>query len=95
MAGYIVVDVEITNPDEYQVYARQTAATLERFGGKFLVRGGNTEALEGDWNPKRLVIIEFPGVEQAKAWYNSPEYSSIIGMRHRSASSRMLLVQGV
>ena len=95
MAGYIVVDVEITDPDEYQTYTKQTLATIERYGGKFLVRGGNSEALEGEWKPKRLVIIEFPSVEQAKAWYDSPEYSSIIGIRHRSANSKMLLVQGV
>ena len=95
MAAYIVVDVEITDPEDYQTYARQTLATLEPYGGKFIVRGGNAETIEGDWQPKRFVVIEFPGVEQAKAWYNSPEYSSIIGIRHRSANSRMILVQGV
>ena len=95
MAGYIVVDVEITNPTEYQTYAKQTAATLEPYGGKFIVRGGNAEMLEGDWQPGRFVIIEFPSIEQARAWYSSPEYSSIIGIRHRSANSRMILVQGV
>jgi uncharacterized protein (DUF1330 family) len=95
MAGYIVVDVEITDPDEYQTYAKQTAATIERYGGKFLVRGGSPEILEGGWETKRLVIIEFPSIEQAKAWYNSPEYSAIIGIRHHSAISKMLLVQGV
>ena len=95
MAAYIVVDVEITDPEDYQTYARQTLATLEPYGGKFIVRGGNAETIEGDWQPKRFVVIEFPGVEQAKVWYNSPEYSSIIGIRHRSANSRMILVQGV
>ncbi len=95
MAGYIVVEVEVTNPTEYQTYAKQTTATLEPYGGKFIVRGGNAETLEGGWQPKRFVIIEFPGVEQAKAWYNSPEYTAIIGIRHRSANSRMILVQGV
>ncbi len=95
MAGYIVVDIEITDSDEYQTYAKQTAATLEPYGGRFLVRGGNPETLEGDWKTKRLVILEFPSLEQAKAWYNSPEYSAIIGIRHRSAISNMLLVQGV
>jgi len=95
MAAYIVVDVEITDPNEYQTYAKQTAATIERYGGKFVVRGGEPETLEGDWKTKRLVILEFPSIEQAKAWYNSPEYSAIIGIRHRSAISKMLLVQGV
>jgi len=95
MAAYIVVDVEITDPNVYQTYAKQTAATIERYGGKFVVRGGEPETLEGDWKTKRLVILEFPSIEQAKAWYNSPEYSAIIGIRHRSAISKMLLVQGV
>lgn len=95
MAAYIVVDIEITDPNEYQKYAQQTAATLERYGGKFLVRGSNPETLEGDWKTKRIVILEFPGVEQAKSWYDSPEYSAIKGIRHRSAISKMLLVHGV
>jgi uncharacterized protein (DUF1330 family) len=95
MASYIVADIEIADPYEYQTYAKQTAATIERYGGKFVVRGGEPETLEGDWKTKRLVIIEFPSIEQAKAWYNSPEYSAIIGIRHHSAISKMLLVQGV
>jgi uncharacterized protein (DUF1330 family) len=95
MAGYIVADIEITDPSEYQTYAQQTAATLERYGGKFLARGGNPETLEGDWKTKRLVVIEFPSIEQAKGWYDSPEYSAIKGIRHRSANSNILLVQGV
>jgi uncharacterized protein (DUF1330 family) len=95
MSGYIVADIEIIDPNEYQTYAKQTAATLKHYGGKFLVRGGNAETLEGDWKTKRLVIIEFPSVEQAKAWYESIEYSAIIGIRHRSAISNMLLVYGV
>ncbi len=94
MAGYIVADIEITDPDEYQKYARQTAATLERYGGKFLVRGGQPETVEGDWKARRIVIIEFPSVEQAKAWYDSPEYSAIKGIRQRSAISNILLVHG-
>lgn len=95
MAGYIVADIEITDPDEYQTYSKQVAATLERYGGKFLVRGGNPITLEGDWKTRRFVILEFPSVEQAKKWYDSPEYSAIIGIRHRSAISKLLLVQGV
>jgi uncharacterized protein (DUF1330 family) len=95
MAGYIVTDVEITDPEEYQKYAQQTAATLEPYDGKFLVRGGQPETLEGEWKTKRIVIIEFPSVEQARAWYDSPEYSAIKGIRHRAATSSMLLVHGV
>jgi uncharacterized protein (DUF1330 family) len=94
MAAYIVADVEITDPEEYQRYARQVPPTLERYSGKFLVRGGQPETIEGGWNTKRIVIIEFPNIEQAKAWYESPEYSSIAGIRHHSAHSRIVLVQG-
>ena len=95
MAGYIVADIEITDPDEYQKYAQQTAATLEQYGGKFLVRGGQPETLEGDWKAKRIIILEFSRVEQAKLWYGSSEYSAIKGIRHRSTISNILLVDGV
>jgi uncharacterized protein (DUF1330 family) len=95
MAGYIVADIEITDPNEYQKYAQHTAATLEPYGGKFLVRGGQPETVEGDWKTKRIVIIEFPSVEQAKTWYDSPEYSAIKGIRHGSTISNILLVHGV
>ena len=94
MVGYIIADIKITDPDEYQKYAKQTASTLEPYGGKFIVRGGQPETLEGDWNAKRIVIIEFPSVEQAKTWYDSLEYSAIIGIRHRSADSNILIVHG-
>ena len=95
MAAYIIVDVEVTDPKEYQTYARQTLATIEKYGGKFIVRGGQTETLEGDWQPGRFVVLEFSSVEQAKAWYNAPEYTAIIGIRHHAANSKMILVQGV
>jgi len=94
MAAYIVADVEITDSEEYQRYAKQVPPTLEQYGGKILVRGGQPETVEGGWNTKRIVIIEFLSVEQAKAWYESPEYSSIAGIRHHSAHSRIVLVHG-
>lgn len=95
MAAYIVVDVEVIDSEKYRTYAQQTQATIDKYGGKFLVRGGQTETLEGDWQPERFVVIEFPSVEQAKTWYNSPEYTAIIGIRHRAANSRMILAHGV
>ena len=95
MADYIVADIEITDPDEYQQYAQQVGATITKYGGKYLVRGGQPETLEGDWKTKRIVILEFASVEQAKTWYDSPEYSALKGIRHRSAISNLLLVHGV
>jgi uncharacterized protein (DUF1330 family) len=95
MAVYIVADVEIKDPREYQRYAQQVPPTVEQYGGKFLARGGQPEPLEGNWQAKRIVIIEFPSAEQAKAWYNSPEYSAIISIRHSSATARIILAHGV
>jgi len=94
MAAYIVADIEVTDLEEYQRYGKQVPPTLEQYGRKLLVRGGQPETIEGGWNTKRIVIIEFPSVEQAKAWYKSPEYSAIAGMRHRSAVSKIVLVHG-
>ncbi len=95
MAGYFVADIEVTDPDEWQKYRQQVGATITKYGGKFLVRGGQPETVEGDWKTKLIVILEFPSVEQAKTWYNSPEYSAIKGIRLRSAISDLLLVHGV
>ena len=95
MAAYIIVDVEVTDPEVYRTYTQPVQATIEKYGGKFLVRGGQTETLEGDWQPQRFVVLEFPSVEQARTWYSSPEYTAIIGIRHHAANSNMILAQGV
>ncbi len=94
MAAYILADVEVTDPEEYQLYTQQVPGTIEKYGGRFLVRGGQPETLEGDRQSKRVVIIEFPDIEQARAWYHSPEYSAIIGIRHRAAISHLFILQG-
>ena len=74
MAGYVVVQVKINDPVRFEEYRAMVPATLEKYGGRFLVRGGATETLEGTWNPPRLVILEFDSVEQAKRWWDSKEY---------------------
>ena len=94
MAAYIIVDVTIYNENEYARYRSLTPATIEAYDGKFIVRGGKTEIIEGQWSPGRLVIIEFPTAERAKEWWSSPEYSAIKKIRHDNAKSNMLLVEG-
>lgn len=94
MACYILADEEITNPDEFQKYAQQVGPTLSKVGGKVLARS-QPETLEGKWKSKRIVILEFPGAEQAKAWYHSPEYSAIKGIRQRAAIASLILVPGL
>jgi uncharacterized protein (DUF1330 family) len=95
MAAYILVDVTINNPEEYEEYKKLTPASIAAYNGKFIVRGGQTETLEGDWQPGRFVILEFPTAEQAKAWWSSPGYTKAKAIRYRAATSKMLLVEGV
>jgi uncharacterized protein (DUF1330 family) len=76
MAAYVIVDLEVTDSEGFREYQKRAGSTIEHYGGKYLVRGGNHETLEGDWHLHRLVILEFPGVEQAKRWYHSEEYAS-------------------
>ena len=96
MAAYVIVGVDVTNPAAYQEYARGAAPIVEQYGGRFLARGGRYETLEGDWQPPRIVIIEFPSVEQAKAWHDSPEYREVRPIRDRNAQTHFLtVVEGV
>ena len=96
MPAYIVVHVEVTDPQTFaRDYAPGVPATVEKYGGRYLARGGDMEVLEGDWAPHRVVISEFPTVEQAKAWWASDEYRELKGVRHRTARSNMVVVQGV
>lgn len=95
MPAYVINDMEATDPDLLGEYKKISPATVQRFGGRFLARGGAPEALEGDWQPERLAILEFPSVEQAKAWANSPEYAPAKRMRRRASRSNIVVVEGV
>jgi uncharacterized protein (DUF1330 family) len=95
MSAYIIVEIEITDPVGYEEYKKQAAATVKQYGGKYVVRGGACQTLEGDWKPKRIVVLKFDNVEQAKAWFNSPEYVEPRKQRHRTAKTRMILVEGL
>jgi uncharacterized protein (DUF1330 family) len=95
MPAYVILDVKINDNARYEEYKRQAAPTVEMFGGKYLARGGRTEILEGNWSPSRLVILQFPTVEQAKGWLNSPLYTEAKRIRHKAAFSNMIVVEGV
>jgi len=95
MTAYVIVDIEVTDPEGYKEYAKIAPATVTLYGGKYIARGGHNETLEGDWQAKRLVILEFPSVEQAKSWLNSPEYAPARKLRHQYARSNMVVVEGV
>ncbi|MDQ3278206.1 MAG: DUF1330 domain-containing protein [Bacteroidota bacterium] len=95
MPAYIIVDVSIHNPEEYEAYKKLTPASLVPYQGKFIVRGGATATLEGKWDPERIVVLEFPTTELAKQWWSSPEYTPAKELRQRNAHTKMILVEGV
>ncbi|MEX0690500.1 MAG: DUF1330 domain-containing protein [Gemmatimonadales bacterium] len=95
MPAYIIVDITINDPKRYEDYKALTPATLKAYGGRFIVRGGATDRLEGDWEPGRMVILEFPDAATARAWWDSPEYRPARDLRQQIAATNMLLVEGV
>ena len=95
MKGYVIGEIEVTNQQTYDDYRGKVAATVEQYGGKFLVRGGTAESLEGDWPQRRRVIIEFPSREAAKKWFDSPEYEKPMALRRANSNGRLLLLDGV
>lgn len=95
MPAYIIVDVKINNHDDYEAYKKLTPASIAAYDGRFIVRGGPTETLEGDWLPGRLVVLKFPNADRAREWWNSPEYSPAKSIRRSAATTNMILVEGV
>lgn len=95
MPAYVIVDVEIHDPVKYEEYKKLTPGSIASFGGRFIVRGGQTNLLEGDWNPKRVVVVEFPDMEKAKAWYASPEYQAAKKIRQEASTGNLILVEGL
>lgn len=95
MAAYLIADIKVTNPQRYEDYKRQVSPMIERFGGRYAARGGVHEVLEGDWEPTRLVILEFPDMATLKAWYESAEYAPVKAIREESAESRLIALEGL
>jgi uncharacterized protein (DUF1330 family) len=94
MPAYVIAEIEITNPDGYKEYTTLVPATVEQYGGRFVVRGGKAHVLEGEWPERRRVIIEFPSVEAARKWWDSPEYEKPKALRKANSKGRLLLVEG-
>jgi uncharacterized protein (DUF1330 family) len=93
--AYVIANVTVTDAAGYEAYRRLVPASIEKFGGRFLARGGEIEVLEGDWRPGRLVILEFPSAEQAKAWWHSPEYAEARAIRQATSEGTLIVLQGV
>jgi uncharacterized protein (DUF1330 family) len=93
LPGYVVAEVDVTDPATFKQYADKAPGTIAQYGGHYIIRGGKNTSLEGD-APKRFVVIQFENVEKAEAWEDSPEYEAIKPIRHKSAKSRVFIIEG-
>jgi uncharacterized protein (DUF1330 family) len=95
MAAYVIVQVDVKDPVRYDDYKKMVPSSIEKFGGRFLVRGGKTHTLEGNWSPKRFVMVEFPDVDRAKAWWASSEYAEAKALRQATSDSMLIIAEGI
>jgi uncharacterized protein (DUF1330 family) len=95
VAAYVIANVTVKDPVRYEEYRRLVSPTLSKYGGRFVARGGAMEVLEGDWRPSRLVIVEFPSIEQARQWWHSPEYAEAKAIRQATSEGTLLILDGV
>jgi uncharacterized protein (DUF1330 family) len=95
MTAYLIVETDIHDPERYEQYKAASPGAVEAGGGRFVVRGGELAVLEGDWQPTRLVVLEFEDLDAVKRWYDSPEYQAAKQLREGAANLRMVAVQGV
>ena len=95
MPAYVVTEIEVIDKARYEAYKQMVAPSIAAYGGKFLVRGGATETLEGTWSPQRFVIVEFASKAQAKAWWGSPQYAEAKALRQATARTQMIVAEGL
>jgi uncharacterized protein (DUF1330 family) len=94
MSAYAIAEIEVTDPAAYEDYRRQVPAVVQKYQGKFIVRGGKVDPREGGWTPSRIVVVEFPSMAQAQKWYDSPEYAPLIKLRQKASRGKLILVEG-
>ncbi len=95
MPAYLIADVDVTDPILFEQYRAQVPATIAAYGGKYIVRGGKTEVLEGQWQPKRMIVLEFPNTGRLREWYQSKEYAPLMELRKRAAKTNAILLEGL
>jgi uncharacterized protein (DUF1330 family) len=94
MSAYLIAEIEVTDPAAYEDYRKQVPGVVEKYKGKFIVRGGRIESMEGGWAPKRMVVVEFPSMDQALKFYRSPEYRPLIALRQSASKGKLIIVEG-
>ena len=95
MAAYVIANIDVKDPVRYQDYIKMSPVSIAKFGGRFVARGGKTEVLEGNWVPKRLVLLEFPSVERAREWWASDEYAPAKALRQATSYGELIIVEGL
>ena len=95
MPAYVISDVEPRDSDLIARYRALAQDSIARYGGRYIVRGGAVDAVEGGWTPRMIVVVEFPSMEQARAWYRSPEYAEALKVRKDALTRRLIFVEGV
>ncbi|RWL83295.1 MAG: DUF1330 domain-containing protein [Mesorhizobium sp.] len=95
MSAYIISDVTIREREAFEAYRTRAAASIAAHGGRYLVRGGDVETLEGNWQPGPLIVVEFPDIEAARRWYRSDEYAAALEVRDAALSRNLILVEGI
>jgi uncharacterized protein (DUF1330 family) len=95
MTAYVILQINVHDPVEYEEYKKLSPISIAAYGGKFTVRGGKTETLEGDWSPGRLVILQFESSERAREWINSEEYRAARALRHKTSTTQAVVVEGL
>ncbi len=94
MSAYIIADITIHDPERYNEYASLSPKFVEKHQGKYIVRGGEVDVIEGNWQPQRLVVVEFPSKEHAQAFLHDPDYQAAAALRHAATTSNLLVVEG-
>jgi uncharacterized protein (DUF1330 family) len=93
--AYVIANIDVKDPVRYADYRQMVPASIEKYGGRFIARGGSIDVLEGDWHPTRLVIVEFPSAERAREWWDSAEYAEAKALRQATSTGTLLILQGV
>ena len=95
MPAYLISDITLRDREAFEVYRTRAADAIHKFGGRYLARLGEIQTLEGTWNPKMIVVVEFPSLERAREWYRSPEYAHALEVHDKALNRNLILLDGI
>ena len=95
MPAYVIAHIDVKDPVRYEEYKKMSPVSIQKYGGRFIARGGKCEVLEGNWEPKRLVLLEFPSAERAREWWASEDYRPAKELRQATSTGDMIVIEGL